>query len=63
MGADSEAAKVRRFEEQVLVHLSDLYRAALRLSRGIPKVLTTDTPALIQRDRELGRRRKAHACI
>ncbi len=41
MGADPEAAKVRRFEEQVLVHLGDLYRAALRLSRGIPKVLTT----------------------
>jgi RNA polymerase sigma-70 factor (ECF subfamily) len=33
---DPEAAKVRRFEEQVLVHLSDLYRAALRLSRSAP---------------------------
>jgi RNA polymerase sigma-70 factor (ECF subfamily) len=34
--ANPEAAKVRRFEEQVLVHLRDLYRAALRLSRSAP---------------------------
>jgi RNA polymerase sigma-70 factor (ECF subfamily) len=36
VGADPEAAKVRRFEEQVLVHLGDLYRVALRLSRSAP---------------------------
>ncbi len=36
MGAAPEAAKVRRFEEQVLVHLGDLYRAALRLSGSTP---------------------------
>jgi RNA polymerase sigma-70 factor (ECF subfamily) len=29
---DADPAKVHRFEEQVLVHLNDLYRAALRLS-------------------------------
>ncbi len=33
---EAETAKVRRFEEHVLVHLNDLYRAALRLSGKAP---------------------------
>jgi DNA-directed RNA polymerase specialized sigma24 family protein len=32
----AETAKVRRFEERVLVHVHDLYRAALRLTGQAP---------------------------
>jgi RNA polymerase sigma-70 factor, ECF subfamily len=36
VGGEVETAKVRRFEERVLVHVHDLYRAALRLTGQAP---------------------------
>jgi len=34
---DTAAARVRRFEGEILVHLNDLYRAALRLTGKVPE--------------------------
>src|SRR5713226_7388082 len=56
-----------RYDRAAAIRGTRTHRRALGSAEpcGIPRVLTTDTPALIKRDRELelGRRRKAHACI